>query len=280
LDTFEYAEELTETLIEEYEKLFPLMKQREIATRQEKADLLELTTRGFSWETIKFKYQFFSKANYLTLSTSNAGLTTSDIQTEREAIQSKLIQLHELIKDHFAGLGIYEVVKNESVVSSIQPKDAFDRQIRSIAISFGRRLADALKENAAQDDFARVEINFQHRGVFLSLVMGRVGEGRLDREKFKARMEDAEFRAAFFKLMQGLGVPYWIEVFGERKSVESFQSDEALLEFIKADDSKYYTFTITRIYKPGDSMLNTDKIAETMMKEAERLVKVFHFLRN
>jgi hypothetical protein len=48
----------------------PTIRQREIASRQEKEQVMGLTTRGFNWETIKFKNQYFKKEDYLTFSNS------------------------------------------------------------------------------------------------------------------------------------------------------------------------------------------------------------------
>ena len=58
---YEFAEPLTENILEEYEWIYPSIRQREIASREEKEQVIGLTMRGFNWETTRFKNQYFKK---------------------------------------------------------------------------------------------------------------------------------------------------------------------------------------------------------------------------
>ncbi|HPW63535.1 MAG TPA: hypothetical protein PLJ13_14655, partial [Cyclobacteriaceae bacterium] len=116
---YEFGEPLSEELIQEYEYLYPTLKQRDILSRQEKKQFISLTTAGFSWDQIKFKLQYFKKEDYLALSSSKARLTNPEILTERENVKNKLIQLHALIKDHVHRLKLKEDHDSNQIVSSL-----------------------------------------------------------------------------------------------------------------------------------------------------------------
>jgi hypothetical protein len=80
--------------------------------------------------------------------------------------------------------------------------------------------------------------------------------------------------------MTGLGAGYWIEVAGDRKNIETFQNEDALWEFTKADDWMYYTFIIGRNYSPADAEISSEQIAPTVMKELDKLVLVYRHLKD
>jgi len=62
---YEFGEPLSEALIQEYEYLYPTLKQRDIVSRQEKKQFIELTATGFNWDQIKFKNQFLRRKIFL-----------------------------------------------------------------------------------------------------------------------------------------------------------------------------------------------------------------------
>jgi hypothetical protein len=76
------------------------------------------------------------------------------------------------------------------------------------------------------------------------LVIGRPKGSKEDREFFRKQMEEADYRITFFKLARDLGAGYWMEVAGERKAVDSFTAEDALWEFTKSDDWRYYAMVI------------------------------------
>ena len=122
---YEFAQPLTEALIAEYEWRYPVMKQRDHASRLEKKQFLALTTAGFSWDHIKFKQQYFKKEDYLALSSDKAHFTTPELYAERVSVQNKFIALHELIKDDLRKLGLHATSDPDSIVSSADPISSY-----------------------------------------------------------------------------------------------------------------------------------------------------------
>lgn len=279
---YEFGEPLSEELIREYEYLYPTLKQRDILSRQEKKQFIALTTEGFSWDQIKFKLQYFKKEDYLALSSSKARLTTPEVQAERIAVQNKLLQLHELIKDHVHRLKLKEDHDSNQIVSSLNPVDHQDGKLRSMWIAYGPSEAGLKKINppATFREVMQLQIILQQKEVGIWLVPGKPNAGKADRESFKNRMNDVEYRKQFFTLLTGLGAGYWIEIAGDKKAVETFQNEEALWEFTKADDWMYYTFIIGKNYSPADPEISSEQIAPTIMKEFDKLVLVYRHMKD
>jgi len=276
---YEFAEQLTEEIINEYDLIYPLLKQREIASREEKRGMMELTTRGFNWDSIKFKNQFFKKEDYLIFSNSKSILVTPEIQEERIRVQNKLRELHELIKKHIGFLKLQEdptVFSNGSDITNQS-----NQKIRSLSIGYGRREAELRKYAVpvSFNDFMMVEMRIKQKDVVIALTAS-AKEGKLDREHFGNRMNELEYRTNFFKLLTGLGAGYWIEVFGERKGVETWLNEELLWEFTKSDDWRYYTFTIGKNFSPGDPSISTEAIAITIEKELDKLAPMYELMKS
>lgn len=278
---YEFAEPLSEELIQEYEYLYPTLKQRDIASRQEKKQFIALTTAGFSWDQIKFKLQYFKKEDYLALSSSKARLTSPEIQAERIAVQNKLIQLHELIKAHVHRLNLYEDHDSNQIVSSLNPADHQDGKLRCMWIAYGPSEAGLKKyPTATFREAMQLQIILQQKEVGIWLVPGKPNAGKADRESFKTRMNDVEYRKQFFTLLTGLGTGYWIEIAGDKKTIETFQNEDALWEFTKADDWMHYAFIIGKNYSPADPEISSEHIAPTIMKEFDKLVLVYRHMKD
>jgi hypothetical protein len=278
---YEFSEPLTENIVQEYELIYPSIMQREIASREEKDQVIGLTTRGFDWETIKFKNQFFKKEDYLTFGNNKAFLDTPDLRAERTSVQNKFSDLHELIKKHLDDLGL---VANQDInkrISSLNPSDHPDQKLRTMRICYGKSEAELNRYHGGvkADDLMTLQIIVRQREFGIWLMVGKSKGGKEDRDFFRTQMEAVEYRATFFKLVQGLGVGYWIEIAGEKKPVTFFQTEDALWEFTKPDDWQYYTFVIGKNYTPGDPEISNEKIAVTVMKESDKLILLYKHLK-
>lgn len=274
----EYATPLSEAIIQEYELIYPAMKQREIASRQEQQQLIALTATGFNWDSIKFKNQYFKKEDFLVLGNTKAALNDEAIIGERLNVQTKLLQLHEAIKDHQARFKLYSVEGQE--ISSLNPADHPDQKLRAISLRYGRSGAELKKlTSTLQSDFITLEVAVLPREIGIRLVIGNIGASKTDREHFYRQMLELEYKVNFFKAISKLGGGYWIELAGDKRAVESFQNEEQLWEFVKTDDWRYYSFVIGKNYSPGEAEIGIDHIANTVMKETERLAEVYGMMK-
>ncbi len=277
---YEFAQPLTEALIAEYEWRYPVMKQRDHASRQQKKQFLALTTAGFSWDHIKFKQQYFKKEDYLAFSSSKAPFTTPELYAERVNVQNKFIALHELIKDDLQKLGLHATSDPDSIVSSLDPSHHADSQLRSMWLAYGRSTTGLKKYDEATTltDLMHVQIMLNQKDMGICLVAGSPRKGKADREYFKSNMNDVEYRKQMFKLLSGLGAGYWIEVACERKNTDTFPTEDALWEFTKADQWMYFDFIIGRNYTPDAVEISNENIAPSIVKELDKLSLIFRHM--
>jgi hypothetical protein len=83
-----------------------------------------------------------------------------------------------------------------------------------------------------------------------------------------------------FNLINGIGAGYWIGFNGEKKPLDAFQNKDILWEFTKSDDWRYSTFLLCRSYSPGDSAISDEQVALTFMKDADKLIPVYRFIKD
>jgi hypothetical protein len=272
---FEFGEPLHENHIAEYELRYPIIKQHDSLSRQEKRQFISLTSGNFSWDQLHLKKQFFTKENFLALSSTNAHLAAPEVVAAREGIQAKLFQIDELLRASLIKLKLRSV--NSPSVSSLQPADHPDQLVRSLGISYSR-----IQQNSTPTETPTtapfIEVCLRQKEVAVSLMIGAPQRGEMHRESFKRRMIEPEFRKKFFTHISALGVSYFIEVAGERKALASFPDEEALWAFTKQDGWRYYPFVIERGYSPTDPEISSDNIGQTLLKEIEKLAPLYDCL--
>jgi hypothetical protein len=277
---YEFAEPLSENLIREYEYLYPSLKQREIASRQEKEQFVALASRSFSWDNFKFKHQYFKKEDYLTFDSSKAAFNTPEIHAERQQVQNKLLELHEKLKPRVTGWGLSD---SNPFISSLDPAEHPGNKVRSLWIAYGRDESTLKKYSptAKATDFMTLQVIIKPSEINVLLMPGQPNSGKEDREYFQAQMNDAGYRSLFFRSLTGLaGAGFWIEIAGEKRKVETLQNEEALWEFTKTDDWRYYTFVLWKSYSPGDPEISNEKITDTIAKEFEKLVVLYRLMKD
>jgi HKD family nuclease len=267
----EFAEPLNEALIQEYEWLYPTLKERDRATRAEKKQFLSLTTAGFSWDQLKLKNHYFQKEDYLTFANNKARFDTPELQEERKKVQTKLLTLHEQLKDHLGKLKLIAAADPTALVSSLDPKQHVDRQLRSMWLSYG--------SSANVEEGTHMRIQIDQNCISLCLVAGTPGSGKADREYFMKRMNEVEYRKHYFALLQRLGANYWMEIAGERKPIDSFAREDAVWEFTQTDQWMFYTFTIGMNYSISSVELSRETIATNLLKELDKLSLLYHQMK-
>lgn len=289
---YEFAEPLTEIIIQEYEGIYPSLKQREIASRQECKDVLELTTGGFNWDSIRFKNQYFKKEDFLTFANNKASLRTSEIHEERVSVQKKLLQLHESIKNQLSRWKLYEDYASQSITNSLDPLDNPDHKIPALWLAYGRSKTELLSydPDARFSDFIRLIILITQKEVALRLMPGQENTGKVDREYFAQKMHEPEYRKIFFQLLIGLNPDtvnsanhrkgYWIQIAGEKKPVYTFQNEDSLWEFTKYDEWKHYGFQIGKHFLPGDPEISNEHIASTIDREFDKLILLYGHIKH
>lgn len=267
---YEFGEPLNENFITAYEKLYPTLKQRDFNSKQDKKEFFALTTAGFHWDQLKLKHHFFQKEDYQILDHANARLDSPSVHEARVALQNKLLQLHELIRGHVQRLHLFADAKN--LVSSVQVIDHPDHQLRSMRLTYS--WCDTVDTESMQLQFI---IRSATTGV--SLVIGNSNSTQRDREYFKLKMNDVEYRKQFFSLLKALDPGYTMVVACESKPLDSFVNEDAVWEFTKADQWQDYAFYLEKKFAPAATEISKDKIAATLQHAFDKLVPIARHMK-
>lgn len=267
---FEFAEPLTEAIIDEYERVYPVMKQREIANRHEKKQFMDLTTYGFQWDAIRFKLQYFKKDDFLILSSASAFHETTELHVQREATLSKLLQLHESVKAHVATLKIQDDLSPYSI-SGLDPHQHPDGRLRTLWLRYG---------SGSTVERLQLQLVLRPRDFGVWLVSEPLKPGVEVRRYLHDQLKEATFRANFLKQLTSLGAGHWIEVAGDVCAVDTFLNEDALWEFTKGDDGRYFTFKVGKNFGPGDPDISADQIVATIQKEFDGLMRIHRLMED
>lgn len=279
---FEESLELTEKIIQEYEILYPLVKERENATRQEKKQFIDLVSGNFNWDNVDFDIQFFKRSDYQTFDNSKANLDTSEIRSERISVRAKFLDLHDILEPKLGRLGLNAHYDTEHIVSSIELINHHDNRIKAMWLAYGRGKNEIKRYNreARHMDFIRLQIIIHQQDVGIWLMPGKQGGSKEDREFFRSEMRNPKYRKDFFKTLNNLGAAYWIEVAGERRDANSFADENELLEFTRSDDWKHHYFIIGRNHFPDAIEISNEKIAETIFNEFQKLLPLYRLMKD
>jgi HKD family nuclease len=267
---FEFGSPLTEEMIQEYELIYPAMKQREIASSKEKQQLIALTASGFNWDSIKFKNQFFKKEDYQPFSTPNASADNASLRLARMTVQSKLLTLQESLRDQMESFKLDLNHTTTSEVGSVEPKDYPDQIIRSMWISYYQ------KNPSRSSDFVTLQVGILPLNFCVRLrVLGDQNKQK-ERAYLNDQMQIETYQSELFVALSALGSGYTLEIAGVRKTIESFQSVQTLMDFIKTDYGMYFGIIIEKLFYPGDPGLSNDKIIPLVLQELAKLSSVFN----
>jgi PLD-like domain len=282
-DYFQKSIFLTEDIIKEYEQIYPSMKDREENTRREKKQFTDQITGAFNWDNIDFTNQYFKKEDYLAFENSKASFNTPEIRAERTKVQNKMLDLHEELKAKFCKPnGLHEHYDSNHIISSLEPINHHENKVRSMWLAYGRneRQLRQYSGEARHMDFIRMQIIVQQQEFGIWLMPGKQNGGSEDREYFREQMMKLEYRNRFYKLLTGLGQPYWILVAQDFKDVSSFANADQLWEFTKKDNWIHYYFTIGRDYGPEDYAISENNIINTITSEFSKLLPLYIFMKD
>lgn len=279
---YEFAEPLTESIVTEYEDIYPVLKRHEIAMRQEKNQFSELTAAGFQWDAIKFKNQYFKKEDFLVIAGAKATSTQPEILAERAGARNKLFELFEKIKPELLKFDNSMLV-DSPYGSDWEPQQHTNPRINALWItcSTGNILQElgAYPMVPGQLSFLQIRIVLKPKEISIWLLPSKD-----DRLSFNEQMNDAEKCSSLFKLMLSLKLEsaaneYWIETAGEKRTAANFQNEEMFGVFVKSDLFMHYPFTIGKTYAPGATEITTDIISTTLQKDLEKLMLMYHYFR-
>ena len=271
---FEYAEDLTEAIITQYQEIYPSAIEREAQSNSEKREFIESVSGSFTWETANLKDQYFQEENYLTFENRKAALNTQLVLFERERVQSKLLNLGEQLKPFMLKLKVHQHYDSRHIVSSMDPVFHYENRIKGMWLAYGRGKKELEEYKSQPQDMIYISIIIRRNDFGIWLMPGKQNSGRQDREYFRNEMKSEEYKAKFFTMLKSLGEDYWIDVAGDKQKVSSFKTADQLLESTEKD-SLNYSFTIGRTYIPNHPDISSANILTTIQTEFMKLYPLY-----
>jgi hypothetical protein len=279
---FEDADELTDRLVDEYEKIYPAINEREVLSAKQKQQVIDLVAGRFNWDNSDFNTQYFKRSDFETFTDAKQHLATPEISAERRSIRTKFLELNDQLEEQLAPLGLYAHYDREQVVSGIELHDHHDKRIKSASLSYGRSKNEIKRYNpeATPKDFMNFQVILDQASIAICVMIGNPGTSKEDREFFRGEMKSPKYRLEFFKSLRHLGREYWIEIAGNKRPVLSFKDQDELWTFSKLDDWKNHTFLIGRNYQPDAQQLEQQVFPQTVIDQFQKLLPLYSMMKD
>ena len=276
---FDYAEDLTENMITEYEEIFPSIIEREARSKQEKRDFNEYMSGSFLWENSNLKDQYFQEEDYRIFEHHKASLNTQLVMFQRTEVRNKLQEIHNQLKPVLKNLKLFPNSDPNKVVSSLDTKAHLEYKVKGMWLTYGRDEKELKEYHASISDMICVQIIIQRKDVGIWLIVGNQTLGKVDRDHFHNEMKNEPYRKKFFDLLKALGEDYWIEIGSEKHKVAFFKNMDDL-EVLATKDNMHFDFIIGRTYPPNHPDLSSTLFLSTFQNEIARLHTLYKLLED
>ena len=268
---FEFGEPLNEAMIDEYEPVYLNTRERQLRSKIERRDALEITSRAFSWDQVKFKNQFFNKDDYAATFSSKATSMNPVVVAARENTLEKFRQLFTLLHAELTALRLLNKHSHDEYFMPTNPGTTSCQKVTHIGIS----LMPPKKVDVSRGLKLCVCISQKDFWIMLS---GDYGDAQIDREMIKHKLTMADYRKEIHAFVASVGKKYSIEVAGERRWLDLFQSGESLAEFMREDDWRCSRFIVGKSFSPGDGEISKEMIVATVSNELKKLLSFYGLL--
>jgi HKD family nuclease len=275
---------LTDELLNLYRETYFANSVKDKEKRKNVNDLIDNIQHKFNIDNINFAGQYFTKDDHLAFQPGKTHLDTDEILEERTKVRNKLYQLNDKIKAVLPGAwDLHDHYVPEHIVANIETRHHHESNVRGLWLAYGRGY-DALKKYGEKDttplNFMRMQVIVQYKTIGLWLMPGKSGGSPIDREYFQQQIQDHNYMQTFYTLLRGLGEPYWIEIADEIRAVTSFDSPEALKNFLDNDNWRYYYFNIGINYEVGSPELTSDTIVNTVIQNFTKFYSLYEMIKD
>ncbi|WP_165395975.1 phospholipase D-like domain-containing protein [Flavobacterium sp. J27] len=287
---------LTDENINEYEKQFESVKEIEeqLKRKRKSIKLNKPKSINNTLENIDFSDRYFKKEHHLAFRKDLWYSDSEDAIGEREVGKNKCIELHNNIFPLFKNYGIQILQPNpmsDHLISMIRQIDPTKpRAINAMWLSYGkgeREIKEYQKivgpDQKAKQTFihhARLQIRIDFENIGIWFLFAKENEGGLfDREFFKTKMREREYRETFFNMVKSLPNDYFIAVGGEKKFFTEFNSAEELHTFCKKDNIQEY-FIIGKDYNITDVEMSEANLPTETLNVFKLLFPFYEIMRH
>jgi hypothetical protein len=255
---FEFGSPLTESIITQYEKIYPELRTQQGMARIKKRAALQLA--GFSLETVKFRNQYFKKEHYDVLGADISKTDSAAIDGIRKAV----VELAQTISEECGRIGLYQI----NGIAGGLISGEFAGSLNSVFVAFGRN------SSGFNPGLLTFQLGISATHISVRLVVNADEEQLPDRLKLRDRLQEPDVRKNLHQIILNMGSGYYLEMAGNRKPTDYFKQEALLGEFLVQDQEMLLPMFIERVYNPGDTSINGDTISKTILNDLKALKKV------
>ena len=269
-NTYNSSFDITESFIEEYERTYHKLKQRQSSNN---SDIKAIEDKFFKIKNpiLNLNHQFFKNYHFDAYAESNH-LDYSQLATNnRKRVSDNFKLLHNKIYKHFSNYDLDNFHKHPNLKNIVS---------LHYHTAFNRRVLDAiwLHYGSSQKEFLnhpRMQVILRHNYIGIWLVIGKDQGSQIERTILKTKIDNSEiYKQLLFKNVQDLGGSYWLDVNGKNYSVQSIKETQDLRNIIVSDNIKNY-FIIGRNYDISDPDISESNMGNTVLLEFQRLNQVY-----
>jgi HKD family nuclease len=260
-------------------------QQREIDDSQNIGVIADILEGNFNLDLIDFSNQFFKKEHHETFSPANR-IKESDpeVSTLRNNTRKRLYELHDLLlpKINDIGWNLHPHYRFDDIVSKIEPSFHSNHEIGAMWVHYGRDKAEikAYGENETPLFFSRLQVILHYNNIGIWLRFGKHDGSRQDREYFREKMKNVNYRLRCYNLITNLGNEYWINIGKERKDISSFNDENKFWEFTLMDDWRTDYFIIGMSLNLGVIRTSNENIVHTIIEEFRKLYPLYLHMKD
>ncbi len=286
LTYFKLGTKITNSFIEDYELIFARRNKR---MDEDKEDLKILipSKNKINLSSIDFSDQFFQYRHFAAFEGTKPYSDGTAENQERLEVKQRLLELHDqlLPKIKEKGWDLHPHHKDDHIISSHTHSSWTSEALTALWLHYGKSSNELKKyqkiygEHQTSLYHMRLQIIIHVDNLGIWCRVGKNNGSIIDREYFKKKMKNKEYREKFFILCENLGEEYWIEVNGHKKFIPSFSTGDELAKFTNQDRTNYY-FIIGKSFSPADESISTVNIVDTVLSEFEKLYAVYEHIRH
>jgi HKD family nuclease len=232
---------------------------------------------------INFTFQFFKLHHHLAFEGNKPNLQTVAAINERFVVGERLMELHDLVFPLIKSKGwdLHPHSMTQHIVSSFKHGDYTSESLDALWLHYGRSQHELNKfknlygANQSSLYHMRLQVLVHLNDVSVWLRVGKNNGSIIDREQFKIKMNEQDYKNKFFTLLTSLPDDFFISINAEWRGVKSFENEIDLHNFVKQDDIRNYYFIIGKEYLPDAVEVSQINIANTVINDFEKLLPLY-----
>lgn len=232
------------------------------------------------------KNSFFKECHHAPFEQRYHNIQNPALKNARKQVRERLIDLHKLLIDEFPKFGLHDLhpTNRKQDRTCRYYFNAFSgNRIPSLWLHYGKSKAHLTQYSGDDRRFVnniRIQLIIHQDSFGVWLVLGREGEGQIDRDYFRNQMNSKKFRNQFFNQLNSLGSDYWLNFKnGKQLKVIDIKSPTQMKKLTDQENIDDY-FIIKADFDKRDERLYATNIAQFLLGEMQKLHPLYLLMRH